>query len=52
MDENQKLKALAKSKDEILKEMETKSKNLREKENMLRLTQKDVEIQESQMLQQ
>lgn len=46
MEENSKLKALTKNRDEILREAEIKQKSLREAENQLRLTQKDVEISE------
>jgi hypothetical protein len=38
MEENSKLKALTRNRDEILKEVDAKSKNLREAENQLRLT--------------
>lgn len=44
MEEIQKLRSLNKNRDEILNEMESKSKNLRETETQLKLTQNDIEI--------
>jgi chromosome segregation ATPase len=44
MEEIQRLRSLNKNRDEILTEMENKSKNLRETETQLKITQSDIEI--------
>jgi len=44
MEEIQRLRSLNKNRDEILTEMESKSKNLRETETQLKITQSDIEI--------
>ncbi len=43
-EEIQKLRSLNKHRDEVLNEMETKNKNLRDTETQLKLTQNDFEL--------
>ena len=48
MEEIQKLRSLNKNRDDIITQMETQNKNLRETETQLKLTQNDYELLQNQ----